>query len=118
MGNRVNYIRTSQHRLDTVFEISLKELLFYAMISLSNGNIWIKCQSAYAGKINKRKELCGRVGAMKLSYSPEKLKEKSFLLVIDGNFDAEDIALLDKAGWDGIYYFDEIDELISSISGV
>ena len=53
--------------------------------------------------------------AMKLSYSPEELKEQRFLLVIDGNFDAEGIALLDKTGWDGIYYFDELDQLISSI---
>src|SRR5436309_866055 len=54
------------------------------MISLSGVNIWIKCQSAYDGRIDKRKELCGRVGAMKLCYSKVELDKLRFYLVLDG----------------------------------
>jgi len=85
------------------------------MISVDRGRVWIKCQSAYAGKIDKRKELCGRIGAMKLCYSPMELGQKKFFLVIDGFFDDQDLALLDQAGWDGIFYPDEMDELIRAI---
>ena len=86
------------------------------MISVDDGRIWIKCQSAYAGKIDKRKELCGRIGAMKLCYTPEELDQKKFYLVIDGFFDDQDLALLDQAGWDGIFYYDEMDDLMALIA--
>ncbi|MDA7618298.1 hypothetical protein N8703_03265 [Verrucomicrobia bacterium] len=85
------------------------------MISVDGGRVWIKCQSAYAGKIDKRKELCGRIGAMKLCYTPEELDQKKFLLVIDGFFEDRDLALLDQAGWDGIFYYDEMDALKKAI---
>ena len=86
------------------------------MISIDGGRCWIKCQSAYAGKIDKRKELCGRIGAMKLCYTPEELDQKKFYLVIDGFFDDHDLALLDQAGWDGIFYYDEMDDLMALIA--
>lgn len=85
------------------------------VISVDGGRCWIKCQSAYAGKIDKRKELCGRIGSMKLCYTPEELEQKSFYLVIDGFFEDHDLTLLDQAGWDGIFYFDELDALSKAI---
>jgi hypothetical protein len=86
------------------------------MISVDGGRCWIKCQSAYAGKIDKRKELCGRIGAMKLCYTPDELDQKKFYLVLDGFFDDQDLALLDQAGWDGIFYYDEMDDLMALIA--
>jgi hypothetical protein len=85
------------------------------MISILDGRIWVKCQSAYNGRIDKRKELCGRVGAMKLVYTETELKQKRFYLVIDGDFNELDLSLLAKAGWDGIYYYHEISKLIEDV---
>jgi hypothetical protein len=85
------------------------------LISVDNGKYWIKCQSAYDGRIDKRKELCGRIGAMKLCYSATELKTKRFYLVIDGFFNVEDIRLFGGAGWDGVFYYDELDILEKTI---
>lgn len=85
------------------------------LINVDGGRVWIKCQSAYDGRIDKRKELCGRVGAMKLCYSAKELSKRRFLLVIDGSFDDEDLRLFVQAGWDGVYYFDELDDLVAAV---
>ena len=85
------------------------------LIKVDDGRVWIKCQSAYDGRIDKRKELCGRVGAMKLCYSAKDLLKRRFLLVIDGSFDDEDLRLFVQAGWDGVYYYDELDELVAEV---
>jgi len=85
------------------------------LICLGNGKVWIKCQSAYDGKIDKRKELCGRVGAMKLCYSAKELDTVRFYLVLDGFFDDTDLSLLTAAGWDGVFYYDELDALIELV---
>jgi hypothetical protein len=77
--------------------------------------VWIKCQSGYDGKIDKRKELCGRIGAMKLCYDAEELAKRRFFLVIDGFFDTEDIQLFETAGWDGVYYYDELEDLAEAV---
>ena len=85
------------------------------LIKVDDGRVWIKCQSAYDGRIDKRKELCGRVGAMKLCYSVKELSKRRFRLVIDGSFDDEDLRLFVQAGWDGVYYFYELDELVAAV---
>ena len=85
------------------------------LISVGKQKVWIKCQSAYDGKIDKRKELCGRVGAMKLCYTAEELKKVRFYLVLDGFFEDVDLKLLSEAGWDGIFYYDELDALVSFV---
>lgn len=82
------------------------------LICVNEGSIFIKCQSAYDGRVDKRKELCGRIGAMKLSYTEQQLKSVKFYIVIDGYFDQNDIELLSKAGWDGIYYPHELSTLV------
>ncbi len=86
------------------------------LISVDGGRVWIKCQSGYDGRIDKRKELCGRIGAMKLCYSTKQVKSKRFLLVIDGFFDDEDIRLFGQAGWDGVFYYDELDDLVAALA--
>ncbi len=85
------------------------------IIEVAGGRIWIKCQSAYDGCTDKRKELCGRIGAMKLRFSPQQLKAKRYILVLDGYYNQEDLQLLDKAGWDAIFYYDETDNLIQYV---
>ena len=86
------------------------------LISVANGRAFIKCQSAYDGRIDKRKELCGRVGAMKLAYTARQLKNLRFFLVADGYFDQKDIDLLLTAGWDGVYYPNQCDVLIADLA--
>jgi hypothetical protein len=85
------------------------------LIGVAAGRAFIKCQSAYDGRIDKRKELCGRVGAMKLAYLEKELKRVKFYLVLDGYFDQEDIDLLSKAGWDGVYYPHELNALLKDL---
>jgi hypothetical protein len=87
------------------------------ILEVQSRPIWIKCQSGYDGKVDKRKELCGRIGAMKLCYDPEELAERQFLLVIDGFFDDEDIKLFETAGWDGVFYYDELADLSDHVHG-
>jgi hypothetical protein len=87
------------------------------IISSSSKKVWIKCQSGYDGKIDKRKELCGRIGAMKLCYDAKGLAERQFLLVIDGFFDDDDINLFEAAGWDGVFYYDELADLTDHVHG-
>ncbi len=86
------------------------------LVCIRAGRIWVKCQSAYDGRIDKRKELCGRIGAMKLTYAAGDLVQKRFYLVLDGAFDAADLKLLAQAGWDGVFYFDETDALVTVVS--
>jgi hypothetical protein len=86
-----------------------------SLICVRGQKVWIKCQSAYDGKIDKRKELCGRVGAMKLCYTSEELRKVRFYLVLDGFFEDLDLKLLSEAGWDGIFYYDELDALVSLV---
>ena len=83
------------------------------MICVQEGACWIKCQSAYKGRVDKRKELCGRVAAMKLRYTSETCP--TFLLVVDGWFRTDDLQLLYRWGWDDIFYPDELPRLIDTI---
>ena len=85
------------------------------LICVGNDKVWIKCQSAFDGKIDKRKELCGRVGAMKLCYTTKELEKIRFYLVLDGFFDDSDLSLLADAGWDGVFYYDQLDALIGLV---
>lgn len=86
------------------------------LIQIGDRSIWIKCQSAYAGRIDKRKELAGRVGAIRLAMSGTQQKEAKFYLVIDGDFDQQDIDLLARSGWNAVVYFDEFDRILRLIT--
>lgn len=35
--------------------------------------------------------------------------------MIDGSFDDDNLRLFVQAGWDGVYYFYELDELVAAV---
>ena len=82
--------------------------------------ILIYWQSCHGSHVNdKRKELSGRFRATKAkwhenAFSIRKQAEKIYLIV-DGEWREEDFLLFFRSGVDGIFYPDEIDDLISQI---
>ena len=93
----------------TVFIIRIKHTL-------------INWQSATdAGKDHKRKELSGKAVGLRYTWNAETERfEKrpgieKLVLVLDGTWSQKDLDLLVKAGWDEIYYPDEIDKLKAAI---
>ena len=82
----------------------------------------INWQSASdAGRDHKKKELCGRAVAMRYSWDS---KNKIFIprpgvekliLVVDGTWRRADLLALARAGWDEIFYPDEMDKLAEAI---
>lgn len=73
------------------------------------------------GKDHKVKELCGRAVALRYTWDA---KSKSFVpragvkklcLVVDGTWTQEDLDTLVRAGWDEIFYPDEMDKLAKAI---
>lgn len=85
-------------------------------------NTIINWQSASdAGRDHKKKELCGRAVALRYSWDT---KAKSFItrpgiaklvLIVDGTWRQDDLNALIRAGWDEIYYLDELDQVTKSI---
>lgn len=82
----------------------------------------INWQSATdAGRGHKRKELCGRAVAIRYSWDGPRAQFRprpgiaKLILVVDGTWDQSDLDSLVKAGWDEIYYPDEIDKLVKAI---
>jgi hypothetical protein len=83
---------------------------------------FINWQSAHKGHTNdKRKELCGRAVGLRYSWDATK---KAFVrrpsvhklfLIVDGTWRQEDLDALVKAGWDEIFYPDEMDKLVKAI---
>jgi len=73
------------------------------------------------GRDHKVKEFCGKVGvwrAISLSDATQgaiKGEVFRYLLVVDGSFRAEDFEKLFDAGWDEIFYPDEMDKLAKAI---
>jgi hypothetical protein len=116
--NGIEYCWPTDHKSFISPDVSGRTSSTGNMIVAFDNRIWVKCQSAYDGKTDKRKELCGRIGAMKLSYSADKIKGLSFFLVVDGEFNDTDLQLLSEAGWDGIYYYDEVDLLLKDINSL
>lgn len=82
----------------------------------------INWQSASdAGRDHKKKELCGRAAALRYNWDP---KAKRFIprpgvnkliLVVDGTWRQSDLDALVRAGWDEIFYPDEMDKLAKAI---
>jgi hypothetical protein len=89
---------------------------------LRKGQTLINWQSASdAGRDHKKKELCGRAVALRYSWDS---KHKRFIprpgvqklvLVVDGTWRREDLLALARAGWDEIFYPDEMDKLAAAI---
>ncbi len=77
-------------------------------------------KSAHKGHANdKRKELYGR--AVSLRYGLQgtmphaRTDVRKLILVVDGDWDAVDLSSLTRAGWDEIFYPDEMDMLVKAI---
>ena len=85
-------------------------------------NTLINWQSAHGSHTNdKRKELCGRGPALRYSWDT---KKKAFIrrpsaerlfLIVDGTWGQSDLDALVHAGWDEIFYPDEMDRLVKAI---
>lgn len=81
----------------------------------------IKCISAFANPMDKRKELCAQAVGLRYSWNNERrVFEKrpdvdKLILLLDGTWSQKDLSLLISAGWDEIYYPDEIDKLKAAI---
>ncbi len=85
-------------------------------------NTLINWQSAHDSHTNdKRKELCGRAPALRYQWDASKKRfvrrswAQKMLLVVDGTWGQEDLDALTQAGWDGIYYPDQLDKLAADI---
>jgi hypothetical protein len=78
-------------------------------------------QTSYSGHpADKHKELMGRVGMLWVqqtdSGQSRQAPFKEIFLVIDGTWKQDQINRLAKAGFDGIYYPDELDQLAKAIT--
>ncbi len=84
-------------------------------------NAVIYWKSAYdLGKHHKTKELSGRGLSLKYQFSngrfSERWSSKKLILVLDGTFENEQLAVLLNSGWDSIFYPDEMNALVTEIS--
>lgn len=89
---------------------------------LRTKNTLINWQSAHDSHTNdKRKELCGRISAIRYSWNAMEGKctrkegVDKFILVVDGTWCDGDLQALSAAGWDEIYYPDEVEMLVKAI---
>lgn len=80
----------------------------------------IHWKSAYdQGRNHKTKELSGRSPALRLSFSEGEFRErrgvKKLVLLVDGTFTEKQLSTMQRAGWDEIFYPDEMDKLAAAI---
>jgi hypothetical protein len=82
----------------------------------------INWQSASdAGRDHKKKELCGRAVALRYSWDAKherfipRAGVQKLIMVVDGTWRREDLLALARAGWDEIFYPDEMDKLAAAI---
>ena len=74
-----------------------------------------------AGRDHKKKELCARAVALRYEWDSQTRRfisrkgVKKLILVVDGTWRQEELQTLASAGWDEIYYPDEMDRLIKAI---
>lgn len=95
----------------------------------SGGTSLIRCQQTLinwqsctdSGRDHKKKELCGRAVAVRNSWDASAKRfvarpdVKRMLLLLDGTWRDDDLSALAKAGWDEIFYPDEMDKLVKAI---
>ena len=79
-------------------------------------------QTAHGSHTNdKRKELCGRAMAIRYQWDSRSNRFISrtgidrLLLILDGTWTQSDMVALLRAGWDEIFYPDEMDKLVKAI---
>ena len=82
----------------------------------------INWQSASdAGRDHKKKELCGRAVALRYSWDAKAKKfikrpnVEKLILLLDGTWRREDLLALARAGWDEIFYPDEMEKLAKAV---
>jgi hypothetical protein len=74
-----------------------------------------------SGRDHKKKELCGRAVALRYSWDPAAKRfsrrpgVKKLILVVDGTWRQNDLEALVRAGWDEIFYPDQLDNLTQTI---
>ena len=80
---------------------------------------WQSCHGSHTN--DKKKELCGRAVGLRYSWDrstssfiPRPGLEK-LILVVDGTWRQQDLDALARAGWDHIFYPDEMDKLTAAI---
>jgi hypothetical protein len=91
--------------------------------TLQIGDTLIMWQSASAqGDDHKTKELCGRIGMLRVTTdSSGRSHPASFkraVLVVDGTWQQDQLGRLGVAGFDAIYYVDEIDKLARDLKAL
>ncbi len=80
---------------------------------------WQSCSDA--GRDHKKKELCGRAVALRYSWDAKPREftprpgVKKLILVVDGTWRQPDLDALIRAGWDEIFYPDEMEKLVDAI---
>lgn len=79
----------------------------------------IHWKSATKNPRDKTKELVSRIQSIRVQFSESGFCKRSgverCLLLIDGEYTAEQIDWLLASGWDGVFYPDEVDKLASAI---
>jgi hypothetical protein len=83
-------------------------------------NTLINWQSAHGSHTNdKKKELCGRAIGLRYHWNGKEFVRRpgveKIILVLDGTWKQADLNALLRAGWDEIYYPDEMDQLAKAI---
>jgi hypothetical protein len=78
---------------------------------------WQSCSDA--GRDHKKKELCGRAIGLRYHWDGKNFVRRpginKMILVLDGTWRQADLNALLRAGWDEIYYPDEMDQLAKAI---
>ena len=89
-----------------------------ALAKVKNSLInWQSCSDA--GRDHKKKELCGRAIGLRYHWNGKAFVRRpgveKMILVLDGTWKQADLNALLRAGWDEIYYPDEMDQLAKAI---
>jgi hypothetical protein len=84
------------------------------------GSTLINWQSAHGSHTNdKKKELSGRAIGLRFTWSNGRFMRRpnvdKLILVLDGTWRHEDLKALLRAGWDEIFFPDEMDKLAKAI---
>ena len=78
---------------------------------------WQSCTDK--GRDHKKKELCGQAVGLRYMWSGSCFEQRNgiqkLVLILDGTWRQEDLAALYRAGWDEIFYPDEMDKLAKAI---
>jgi hypothetical protein len=87
---------------------------------IRSGSTLVSWRSAYdLGRHHKTKELSGRSQALRFSFCNGKFSRrngiKRMILLLDGTFTDDQLRVLLDAGWDEVFYPDELEEFVNSI---